>query len=123
VSIVDEGLIAAIIINLIIVTMTIQCIIAARSTEYLESLFPNSQYIIRNKATYERAGLIGKLMRTGAISTVLVLPSVFTKRKLVEQKEVESFPRKTKTLLVTLWTLHITLFSSLLIFHYLYLQS
>lgn len=115
----DEGIIAAIIINLIIISMTIQCFIAARRTEYFESLFPNSQYIIKNKATYQQAGLIGKLMRTGAISTVLVLPSVFTKRKLVEKKDIESFPKNTKTLLVTLWATHITLFSSLIISHYL----
>ncbi|MCZ9635904.1 hypothetical protein MXF29_25430 [Pseudomonas sp. NC26] len=118
-NIIDKGLIPAVIINLIIVTMTAQCFIAARRTEYFESLFPNSQYIKKNRATYERAGLIGKLMRTGTISTVLALPSIFTHKNLVEQQEIDSFPKKTKTLLVTLWALHITLFSSLVVTHYL----
>ncbi|KAF1311663.1 hypothetical protein AAH995_02175 [Pseudomonas putida] len=115
----DHGIIAAIIINLIIITLTVQCFIASRRTEHFESLFPNSHYIKQNKETYKRAGLIGKLMRTGAISTVLALPSIFTKRNLVEQKEIEKFPKRTKILLVTLWTLHITLFTALATSHYL----
>ncbi|WP_288440423.1 hypothetical protein [uncultured Pseudomonas sp.] len=115
----DEGIPAAIIINLIIITMIIQCIIAARGTEYYESLFPNSQYIEKNKATYEQAGLLGKLMRTGAISTVLIMPSVFTKRKLVAQEDIASFPKNAKNLLITLWAIEMTLFTCLMISHYL----
>ncbi|MFK0313458.1 hypothetical protein ACIQUF_19790 [Pseudomonas sp. NPDC090233] len=118
-NIIDEGLIPATIINLIIITMTTQCFIAARRTEYFESFFPNSHYIIKNKETYKRAGLIGKLMRTGTISTVLALPSIFTNRNLVEQQEIDAFPKKTKILLVTLWALHIIFFSSFVATHYL----
>jgi len=119
VTVLDEGVIAAIIINLIIITMTAQCIIAARRTEYFESFFPSSQYIKQNKATYQRAGLIGKMMRTGTISTILAIPSFFTRKNLVERQENINFPKPTKILLVTLWSLHITLFSALLISHFL----
>lgn len=115
----DDGVAAAIIINLIIIIMTIQCVIASRRTEHFESLFPNSPYIKKNRAIYERSGLIGKLMRTGTISTVLAMPSVFTKKNLVERHEIENFPKRTRLLLVTLWVLHITLFAALVLSRYL----
>lgn len=108
-----------IVINLIIVTMMTQCIIAARYTEYFELLFPNSEYIKKNKETYKQAGLIGKMMRTGTISTILAIPSIFIKRDLVKQQEVDNFPKQTKILLITLWGLHITLFSALMLTHFL----
>jgi len=117
--IIDDGVAAAIIINLIIIITTIQCVIASRRTEHFESLFPNSPYIKKNKVIYERAGLIGKLIRTGTISTVLAIPSIFTKKNLVARNEIENFPKRTKLLLVTLWVLHITLFSALVLSNYL----
>jgi len=116
---IEDGIIAAVIINLIIITMITQFFVASRRTEYFESLFPKSKYIKQNKLLYERAGSIGKMMRTGAISTILALPSFFTKRNLVDRQEIEGFPKKTKILLVTLWALHITLFSALIVAHYL----
>ncbi|WP_349976389.1 hypothetical protein [Pseudomonas sp. WHRI 8519] len=115
----DHGFIAAIIINLIIIALTVQCFIASRRTEHFESMFPNSLYIKKNKETYHRAGLLGKLMRTGAISTALALPSLFTKTHLIERQEIEAFPKRTKVLLVTLWALHIILFTALATSHYL----
>ncbi|WP_236235346.1 hypothetical protein [Pseudomonas faucium] len=115
----DEGIIAAIIINLLIITMIVQCIVAARRTDHFESLFPNSEYIKKNKETYKQAGLIGKMMRTGTISTILAIPSLFIKRNLVKQQEVDNFPTQTKILLITLWSMHITLFSALMLTHFL----
>jgi hypothetical protein len=71
-----------------------------------------------NKITFQRAGLLGKVMRTGLISMVLAIPSLFVRRGLIDFDQVKRFPSSMRRLLVSLLVIHILLAAALIIFTY-----
>lgn len=77
---VEPGLIAILILAPMMLAMVVQCFIAHKYTEYYESLLTRCSFVTGNKITFQRAGLLGKVMRTGLISMVLAIPSLFVRR-------------------------------------------
>lgn len=98
--------------------MGAQIYIAHKYTEYFESLLPNCIFMKDNKRTFEHAGLIGKLLRTGLISLVLAAPRIFVHRGVIDPDEIKRFPARTKRLLVGLLIIHLLLASALIISHH-----
>jgi len=115
---VDPGLIALFILAPMILAMIVQCYIAHRYTEHFESFLTNCTFVTGNKKTFEHAGLLGKVMRTGLISMVLAIPTIFLRRGLIDFNEVKRFPPRMRRLLVSLLVIHIVLATALTISHY-----
>ncbi|WP_087502952.1 hypothetical protein [Pseudomonas sp. SID14000] len=117
---VDPGLIALLILAPIILAMIVQCYIAHRYTERFESFLTNCTFVTGNKKTFQHAGLLGKVMRTGLISMMLAMPTIFLRRGLIDLNEVKRFPPNMRRLLVSMLGIHIVLLIALTIFHYVY---
>ncbi|WP_349974723.1 hypothetical protein [Pseudomonas sp. WHRI 8519] len=115
---VDPGLIALLILAPIILLMIVLCYIAHKHTEYFESFLPNCTYVTGNKKIFQHAGLLGKVMRTGSISLVLAIPTIFLRRGLIDLNEVKRFPPNMKRLLVSMLAIQIVLLIALTISHY-----
>ncbi|HDS0930573.1 hypothetical protein ACF8GG_06660 [Pseudomonas sp. yb_1] len=115
---VEPGLIAILILAPMMLAMVVQCFIAHKYTEYYESLLTRCSFVTGNKITFQHAGLLGKVMRTGLISMVLAIPSLFVHRGLIDFDEVKRFPSSMRRLLVSLLVIHILLATALIIFTY-----
>jgi hypothetical protein len=115
---VEPGLIAILILAPMMLAMVVQCFIAHKYTEYYESLLTRCSFVTGNKITFQHAGLLGKVMRTGLISMVLAIPSLFVRRGVIDFDEVKRFPSSMRRLLVSLLVIHILLATALIIFTY-----
>ncbi|RMU26494.1 hypothetical protein ALP32_02402 [Pseudomonas avellanae] len=90
--------------------------VAARYTEKLESLFPNSRFLEDNKATFSGAGFLGKIMRCGFMAFILMLPKPSIKRGTADARDIRQFPIKLKWILLTPWIAQLTLCTALILF-------
>ncbi|WDY56693.1 hypothetical protein [Pseudomonas sp. PSKL.D1] len=115
---IHPGLIAGLIIVPMVIALIVQAYVAHKYTERFEALLANCAFVTGNKTTFQYAGLMGKVMRTGLISMVLAMPGVFMRRGLIDLDEVKRFPPRLKRLLVTQLVIHILLFAALIISHY-----
>ncbi|BDM20900.1 hypothetical protein KMS_R06580 [Pseudomonas sp. LRP2-20] len=118
VSEVEPGVVAFLILAPMLLAMVVQCYIAHKYTERFESFLTNCTFVTGNKKTFEHAGLVGKVMRTGLISMVLTMPKIFVRRRLIDLDEVRRFPPSMRRLLVSLLVIHILLVTALVIFNY-----
>lgn len=75
-------------------------VIAHKYIEVIESRLSNCPYIEDNKRVWSGAGLLGKVMRGGMISMVLVMPKMHARRGLIDTQELSRLPRLYKYLLV-----------------------
>lgn len=115
---VDPGLVALLIFAPMLLAIVVQCYVAHKYTERVESLLTNCSFVTGNKNTFQHAGLLGKVMRMGLISMVLATPKIFVRRGLIDLNEVKRFPPQIRRLLVSLLGIHIVLFAALVITHY-----
>ncbi|WP_144434217.1 hypothetical protein, partial [Pseudomonas caricapapayae] len=68
--------------------------------EAIESRLSNCSYIEDNKRVWSNAGLLGKVMRGGIISMVLIMPKMHAKRGLVDAQELSRLPKRYRYLLM-----------------------
>jgi len=115
---VHPGLIALLIIAPMALAMMVQCYIAHKYTEQFELDLANCNFVTGNRNTFKNAGLVGKVMRTGLISMVLAMPSLFSRKGLIDPNEVKRFPSRMRKILVSLLVIHISLLAALAIFNY-----
>ncbi|WP_122341208.1 hypothetical protein [Pseudomonas caricapapayae] len=84
-------------IGLVLVAMML---IAHIYIETIESRLSNCSYIEDNKRVWSNAGLLGKVMRGGIISMVLIMPNMHAKRGLVDAQELSRLPKRYRYLLM-----------------------
>ncbi|MNM46072.1 hypothetical protein D3C81_570020 [compost metagenome] len=84
-------------------------------TEKAEALLSNSGFVKANLEAFDQAGLLGKAMRNGFITLVLINPDLLAKRGLVNVNEVKEFPRRIKRVSVVSWGLCFLFTSALMI--------
>lgn len=84
-------------------------------TEKAEKLLPNSSFVELNNKTFSEAGVMGKAMRNGFLTLVLLSPNLLTKRGLVDLMKVKNSPKDLKRLLVASWALCFLFTTSLII--------
>ncbi|MFK0309836.1 hypothetical protein ACIQUF_01215 [Pseudomonas sp. NPDC090233] len=114
---IDPGLVALLIIAPMVLLIIVQCYVAHKYTERLEAMLTNCSFVIGNKQTFQHAGLLGKVMRTGLISVMLAVPKLFRRRGLIDVDEVQRFPPRLKGVLVGLLSIEIVLFAALVVSH------
>ena len=69
-------------------------------TEKAEALLPNSRFVETNKKGFFHMGIMGKTIRNGVLTMVLLTPAFTEKRDIVDISEVEKFPKRLKLMLV-----------------------
>jgi hypothetical protein len=74
-------------------------------TEKAEALLCNSHFVKVNKAAFSNFGVVGKVMRSGVLTMVLMMPGISVRRGIVNAAEVEKFPKGLKRMLVVSWGL------------------
>ncbi|VVN97610.1 hypothetical protein PS712_02399 [Pseudomonas fluorescens] len=74
-------------------------------TEKAEALLPNSSFVRTNRAAFFHMGIMGKAIRNGVLTMVLLTPAFTAKRNIVDLAEVEKFPKRLKLILVGTWGL------------------
>ncbi|WP_339502852.1 hypothetical protein [Pseudomonas silesiensis] len=74
-----------------------------RFTEEAESFLPKSTFVEANRAAYSQAGFIGKGMRNGFLTLVLMIPGLCAKRGVVDIAEAKNFPKDLKRILFVSW--------------------
>lgn len=77
--------------------------------------FKCSKIVVSNRHNWASVGLLGRVMRIGAISAMLSMSRFCVGKGLVDPGEVETVPDQIKKLLVTLWLLHLLLLESLIV--------
>ncbi|MNJ43724.1 hypothetical protein D3C77_387450 [compost metagenome] len=103
---VPEGLIA----GFILVPSFFICIwvgyVAHAYTEKAEAFLSNSSIVVGTRSIYSQAGLLGKVMRIGILTTALIFKKPSLKKGLLDLDEVKRFPKDLKRLLFISWGLH-----------------
>lgn len=74
-------------------------------TEKAEALLCNSHFVKVNEAAFSNFGVVGKVMRSGVLTMVLMMPGISVRRGVVNASEVEKFPKGLKRMLVVSWGL------------------
>lgn len=72
-------------------------------TEKSERMMPKSGFVQKNIDTFSQAGLIGKVIRNGFLTLVLLTPEYSHKRGVVDLAEVRNFPAGLKRILFVTW--------------------
>ncbi|MFJ1336536.1 hypothetical protein ACIKP7_00170 [Pseudomonas caricapapayae] len=74
-------------------------------TDKAESYLPTSKFVGNNISMWSHAGFIGKTMRNGYLTLVLVMPEICSRRGILEITEARQFPRRLKLILLISWGL------------------
>ena len=74
-------------------------------TDKAESYLPTSKFVGNNISMWSHAGFIGKTMRNGYLTLVLVMPEICSRRGILEITEARQFPRRLKIILLISWEL------------------
>jgi hypothetical protein len=61
-------------------------------TEKSERMMPKSSFVKANIDNYSQAGIVGKVIRNGFLTMVLMMPDICHKRGIVNLAEVRDFP-------------------------------
>jgi ABC-type transport system involved in multi-copper enzyme maturation permease subunit len=110
------GVVFAILITAIFVSMSITLYLSHRLTEHIESMPPNCRLISENRKTYTELGFTWKALRFGTISLILTFPKAYARKGLTDIKEANQLPSHTKKLLSRLVIVCLALFLALLLF-------
>jgi len=94
--------------------MAVWIYVSVRYVNYIESLLPNSSMVSGNKKIFGRAGLLGKIMRTGSVSLLLSMRSLCVRKGVLDFDDVKKFPERLRCMLVGLWFVQAAIFLSLL---------
>jgi hypothetical protein len=84
-------------------------------TERSERMMPKSSFVKANIDNYSQAGIIGKVVRNGFLTMVLMMPDISHKRGIVCLAEVRDFPTGLKRILFVTWGMCALCFVALII--------
>jgi hypothetical protein len=85
-------------------------------TERVESFLSKSKFVANNRVVLSGFGLIGKVLRSGAIALMFLIPRLCERRGLIEKDELLNLPLDLKRKLLAPWIFAYVLFFSMLIF-------
>ncbi|CAI8826694.1 H(+)-exporting diphosphatase [Pseudomonas sp. IT-P258] len=108
------GLIAGLILAPMILTCFAVAFIAHKYVDAIEELLPNCSFIKTTRNAFSAGGLVGKVMRGGAIAMVLMMPALSARRGVIDASEVKDLPRHYKNLLIIPVIILFVLFFSLI---------
>ncbi|POR82558.1 hypothetical protein BKM25_01965 [Pseudomonas avellanae] len=93
------GLIGLFIMVPMILNLIATAVIAHKYVEIIEEQLPNCSSVQTIREAWSGGGLLGKVMRGGVISIVLMVPKLSARRGVIDAKEVEKLPAFYKKIL------------------------
>ncbi|MBN3471023.1 hypothetical protein G0D98_21490 [Pseudomonas savastanoi pv. phaseolicola] len=108
------GLIGILIMVPMILNLFATAIIAHKYVEIIEEQLPNCSSVQTIREAWSGGGLLGKVMRGGVISVVLMLPKLSARRGVIDASEVERLPARYKNLLIIPTTITFILFTTMM---------
>ncbi|MCQ3008279.1 hypothetical protein NLO93_24985 [Pseudomonas savastanoi] len=108
------GLIGILIMVPMILNLFATAIIAHKYVEIIEEQLPNCSSVQTIREAWSGGGLLGKVMRGGVISVVLMLPKLSARRGVIDASEVERLPARYKNLLIIPTTITFILFTAMM---------
>ncbi|KPC56852.1 Uncharacterized protein AC509_1158 [Pseudomonas amygdali pv. morsprunorum] len=108
------GLIGLFIMVPMILNVFATAIIAHNYVEIIEEQRPNCSSVQTIKEAWSSGGLLGKVMRGGVISVVLMVPKLSARRGVIDAKEVEKLPAFYKKLLIIPTVVNFSLFIAMM---------
>ncbi|MFT0518328.1 hypothetical protein [Pseudomonas faucium] len=98
------------------ITLGLTAYYAHREIDKIENLLISSKMVVSNKIIFSHAGLIGKIFRITSLSFLLMRPTLFARKGLIDPNDIAQLSKKTQTQLKTIGyaytILIITLFAS-----------
>jgi hypothetical protein len=85
-------------------------------TDKAESLLSNSDFVEANRSAYSKGRFIGKVMRNGFLTVVLMMPALCAKRGILNISDAKNFPGGLKWLLFFSWGAGVFIFVVLVLF-------
>lgn len=112
---VEPGLIILLIFVPMIISLVLVIYLAHVHTDEFELLLSRSQFVEYHKKTFSGLGLMGKVVRSGFIACVLLMPQLMAMRGGIDFNQVKSFPTALKRLLLGSWVVLFLSFSALIL--------
>jgi hypothetical protein len=113
---VEPGLIILFIFVPMIISLVLMIYLAHVHIDKLEGLLSRSQFVKYHKETFAGLGLMGKVVRSGFIASVLLMPQLMAMRGGIDINQVKCFPPGLKRLVLGAWGLLFLSFSALILF-------
>jgi hypothetical protein len=108
------GLIGLFIMVPMILNLIATAIIAHKYVETIEEQLPNCSSVQTIREAWSGGGLLGKIMRGGVISIVLMVPKLSARRGVIDAKEVEKLPAFYKKILIIPTVVNFCLFTAMM---------
>ncbi len=108
------GLIGLFIMVPMILNLIATDVIAHKYVEIIEEQLPNCSSVQTIREAWSGGGLLGKVMRGGVISIVLMVPKLSAKRGVIDAKEVEKLPAFYKKILIIPTVVNFCLFTTMM---------
>lgn len=109
---------AIIAMSILVALFLTVCWIAVSSlklTELTENHLNQSKFVLNNQTAFSGAGLLGLIIRNGAIALLFLIPKTSQSRGLIEPNELTNVPRNIKIQLIAPWLTGLFLFLALFI--------
>ncbi|GKS05369.1 hypothetical protein PSTH1771_10155 [Pseudomonas syringae pv. theae] len=108
------GLIGLFIMVPMILNPIVTAVIAHKYVEIIEEQLPNCSSVQTIREAWSGGGLLGKVMRGGVISIVLMVPKLSARRGVIDAKEVEKLPAFYKKILIIPTVVNFCLFTAMM---------
>ncbi|AVB23258.1 MULTISPECIES: hypothetical protein [Pseudomonas syringae group] len=108
------GLIGLFIMVPMILNLIATAVIAHKYVEIIEEQLPNCSSVQTIREAWSGGGLLGKVMRGGVISIVLMVPKLSARRGVIDAKEVEKLPAFYKKILTIPTVVNFFLFTAMM---------
>ncbi|WP_057437957.1 hypothetical protein [Pseudomonas syringae group genomosp. 3] len=108
------GLIGLFIMVPMILNLIATAVIAHKYVEIIEEQLPNCSSVQTIREAWSGGGLLGKVMRGGVISIVLMVPKLSARRGVIDAKEVEKLPAFYKKILIIPTVVNSCLFTAMM---------
>lgn len=101
------------IVNLI-VNLIVFAVIAHRYIDIIEGCLSNCSFVSTTREAWSGGGLLGKVIRSGMIAVVLMMPRLVAEKGIVDREEIRNLPGLYKVMLVVPMIVNFFLFVSLM---------
>ncbi|WP_077047582.1 hypothetical protein [Pseudomonas sp. KK4] len=95
-------------------------IFSYKYTDLIEGHLSKSRFVANNREAFSDLGLIGKVLRSGSIASMFLIPRLCEKRGLIEKDELLSLPPQLKRMLIIPYVMGGVSFFAMLVFRFFF---
>ncbi|ORL67914.1 hypothetical protein B7H17_02305 [Pseudomonas putida] len=90
--------------------------VAYKYVDRIEGLLSNSRMVMGNREVFSQSGVLGRIMRVGAVSAMLTATKMCVRKGMLDAEDVRKVPLRLKRFLVALWLAHLSVLLILVTF-------